>query len=108
MAIVYLTSSYLQTPLSVSSISKLKVLIHHTTASQPASSFHFRIFDRDGNGYISANELRYVVTKVGDVLTEAEADELIDMFDTDGDCLLNYEEFVCYARKSLSEFLESL
>ena len=69
--------------------------------------FH-RVFDRDGNGYVSADELRYVMTKVGDVLTEEEADELIDMFDTDGDNLLNYEEFVHYARKSLSEFLESL
>lgn len=68
----------------------------------------FRIFDRDGNGFVSAEELRYVVTKVGDVLTEAEADELIRMFDVDGDNQLNYEEFVVYARKSLSEYLQSL
>ena len=67
-----------------------------------------RVFDRDGNGFVSAQELRHVITKVGDVLTEAEADELIDMFDEDGDNQLNYEEFVVYARKSLSEYLQSL
>ncbi|KAJ7362123.1 hypothetical protein OS493_013214 [Desmophyllum pertusum] len=68
----------------------------------------FRVFDRDGNGYISVDELRYVVTTFGEVLTNEEAEELIAMFDTNKDGLLEYEEFVSWAKSSLADYLKSL
>ena len=37
----------------------------------------FRVFDRDGNGLISAQELRFVMTTAGEKLQEEEIDELI-------------------------------
>ena len=37
----------------------------------------FKVFDRDGNGYISAAELRHVMTNLGEKLTEEEVDEMI-------------------------------
>jgi len=37
----------------------------------------FRVFDRDGNGLISAQELRFVITTAGEKLQEEEIDELI-------------------------------
>ncbi|GMM49047.1 calmodulin [Starmerella bacillaris] len=53
----------------------------------------FRVFDRNGNGFISAAELRHVLTSIGDKLTEEEADEMIRAADVDGDGQINYEEF---------------
>ena len=32
----------------------------------------FRVFDKDGNGYISAAELRHVMTNLGEKLTDEE------------------------------------
>ncbi|XP_045156523.1 calmodulin-beta-like, partial [Mercenaria mercenaria] len=54
----------------------------------------FRVFDRDGNGFISAAELRHVMTNLGEKLTDEEVDEMIKEADVDGDGQVNYEEFV--------------
>ena len=51
----------------------------------------FRVFDRDGNGYISAAELRHVMTNLGEKLTDDEVDEMIREADIDGDGQVNYE-----------------
>ncbi|KAK6999844.1 calmodulin, partial [Biomphalaria glabrata] len=54
----------------------------------------FRVFDKDGNGYISAQELRHVMTNLGERLTDEEVNEMIKEADIDGDGQVNYEEFV--------------
>ena len=73
----------------------------------------FKIFDRDGNGYIDAAELkkvwrtrtgldwteykRYfvqVVTLYGERLSLEEAEELLSEADLDGDGKLDFQEFV--------------
>ena len=54
----------------------------------------FKIFDRDGNGFIDAKELKQVVTRLGQVLTSDEADEFMLEADLDGDGKLDYNEFV--------------
>nr|AFQ60637.1 Nano-lantern_Ca2+_CaM_E104Q-3GS [synthetic construct] len=54
----------------------------------------FRVFDKDGNGYISAAQLRHVMTNLGEKLTDEEVDEMIREADIDGDGQVNYEEFV--------------
>ncbi|XP_045176843.2 calmodulin-like [Mercenaria mercenaria] len=54
----------------------------------------FRVFDKDGNGQISAAELRLVMTNLGEKLTDEEVNEMIREADTDGDGQINYEEFV--------------
>ncbi|NWR70972.1 CAM2B protein, partial [Centropus unirufus] len=51
----------------------------------------FRVFDKDGNGYISAAELRHVMTNLGEKLTDEEVDEMIREADIDGDGQVNYE-----------------
>ncbi len=45
----------------------------------------FRVFDKDGNGFISAAELRHVMTNLGEKLTDEEVDEMIREADIDGD-----------------------
>merc|ERR1712226_1649607 len=37
----------------------------------------FKVFDRDGTGFISAAELRHVMTNLGEKLTDEEVDEMI-------------------------------
>lgn len=54
----------------------------------------FRVFDKDQNGFISAAELRHVMTNLGEKLTDEEVDEMIREADVDGDGQINYEEFV--------------
>merc|ERR1719150_2730579 len=54
----------------------------------------FRVFDKDGNGFISAAELRHVMTNLGEKLTDEEVDEMIREADIDGDAQISYEEVV--------------
>ena len=51
----------------------------------------FRVFDKDGNGFISAAELRHVMTNLGEKLTDEEVDEMIREADIDGDGQVNYQ-----------------
>lgn len=53
-----------------------------------------QVFDRDNNGFISAAELRHVMTSIGEKLTDEEVDEMIREADQDGDgridCTYNF------------------
>lgn len=62
--------------------------------SEEEISESFWVFDKDGNGYISAAELCHVMTNLGEKLTDKEVDEMIREADIDGDGQVNYEEFV--------------
>jgi ubiquitin-conjugating enzyme E2 variant len=53
----------------------------------------FDLFDLDGNGSISALELRLAMTKFGEKLTDEEVDEMIREADINGDGQIDYEEF---------------
>ena len=53
----------------------------------------FKIFDKDGNGFISAAELRHVMTNLGEKLTDEEVDQMIKEADTNGDGQVDYNEF---------------
>ena len=63
----------------------------------------FRIFDRDGNGFIDSKELKHIVTQMGQVLTNAEADEFMLEADLNGDGKLDFDEFMQMMLKSLNE-----
>lgn len=54
----------------------------------------FSVFDRDGNGYISSTELKFALRTICPDVSEEEANEIILAGDSDGDGLINYEEFV--------------
>jgi len=54
----------------------------------------FKVFDKNGDGFISAAELRHVMTNLGEKLTDEEVDEMIREADISGDGQINYDEFV--------------
>jgi hypothetical protein len=37
----------------------------------------FQVFDKEGNGFIGAGELRYVLTQLGEKMSDEEVDELL-------------------------------
>eukprot|EP00095_Tigriopus_kingsejongensis_P006271 maker-scaffold990_size72856-snap-gene-0.17 protein:Tk06271 transcript:maker-scaffold990_size72856-snap-gene-0.17-mRNA-1 annotation:"Calmodulin" len=61
----------------------------------------FKIFDRDGNGLITARELRNVMANLGESLTEDEVAAMIEEADSDGDGSINYAEFFVMINKSI-------
>ena len=50
----------------------------------------FKIYDKDGNGLISADELRKVMANLGETLMEEQIEEMIKEADVDGDGHINY------------------
>jgi len=53
----------------------------------------FRVFDRDGNGHISRDEMKAVMMNIGETVTDDECQQFILDADMDGDGKINYEEF---------------
>lgn len=75
----------------------IEMMTKHTqeTVDQTAEMREaFKIFDRDGNGYIDFAELKTVITRMGEPLTDKEADEIFKQADSNGDGKLDYDEFV--------------
>ena len=68
----------------------------------------FRVFDKDGNGFISAAELRHVMTNLGEKLTDEEVDEMIREADIDGDGQVNYEGTWHFLVYRMTTYLENL
>ena len=54
----------------------------------------FQQYDKDGNGYITAKELREVMEGVGEQLSSKEVQKMINAADSDGDGRIDYTEFV--------------
>ena len=54
----------------------------------------FKVYDKDGNGFISKAELIHVMANLGEKLSDGEIDEMIREADVNGDGQINYEEFV--------------
>ena len=60
----------------------------------------FQAFDKAGNGFIMADDLRAVLTTLGnDTLTDDEAQTIVDVADKDGDGVLDYDEIVAILRE---------
>lgn len=59
----------------------------------------FQLFDRDNNGYISKREMRFVMSSLGEQITDAGVDNMMREVDLDGDGRVNYEEFIRMMKK---------
>uniref|UniRef100_T1IUH6 EF-hand domain-containing protein n=1 Tax=Strigamia maritima TaxID=126957 RepID=T1IUH6_STRMM len=54
----------------------------------------FRMYDKEGNGYINVSDLREILRALDDKLTEDELDEMITEIDTDGSGTVDFDEFM--------------
>ncbi|OLL23411.1 Myosin regulatory light chain cdc4 isoform B [Neolecta irregularis DAH-3] len=54
----------------------------------------FQVFDKDMTGYIGVGELRYVLTSLGEKLSDEEVDELLKGVNIGKNGEVNYQEFV--------------
>lgn len=57
----------------------------------------FATFDREGNGFISAQDLRYVLTHMGEKLRDEDVDEMIREVDLTGDGQVNFEGRILFS-----------
>uniref|UniRef100_A0A182UXH9 EF-hand domain-containing protein n=1 Tax=Anopheles merus TaxID=30066 RepID=A0A182UXH9_ANOME len=51
------------------------------------------VFDRDGNGYITRDELKSAMDMIGENVTEYQLNEMLELADADKDGRINYEDF---------------
>lgn len=51
----------------------------------------FRLYDKEGNGYIKTTDLREILRALDDKLTEDELDEMIAEIDTDGSGTVDFD-----------------
>ncbi|GMI63885.1 hypothetical protein like AT1G32250 [Hibiscus trionum] len=69
------------------------LLSEKSTYSEQQLRQLFKMFDRDGNGYITAAELAHSMAKLGHALSAEELTGMIKEADTDGDGMISFEEF---------------
>ena len=60
-----------------------------------------RVFDRDGDGYISKQEFKHCMMNFGEQFTDEEVDEMIAEADTNNDGKIDFEEFTQMIVKEL-------
>jgi hypothetical protein len=71
----------------------------------------FQVFDKDGNGYINASELKEVARELGRDLDAAEVDECLKDIDKDKDNKISFVEFSKWwlsGRQGLSPLMRNL
>lgn len=51
----------------------------------------FKVFDLDGDGFITRDELKVAMEMIGEDITEEQLTQVIIMADTDHDGKINYE-----------------
>lgn len=63
------------------------------TDSEAEIAEAFKVFDRNGDGKISAAELRHVLTSIGEKLSDADVDQMIREADVNNDGEIDIQEF---------------
>ncbi|KAF7135688.1 hypothetical protein RHSIM_Rhsim08G0139500 [Rhododendron simsii] len=66
----------------------------------------FLSFDRDGNGYITLEELAGSMAKMGQPLTYRELTEMVREGDIDGDGVISFNKFASIMARSVCEMFE--
>jgi Ca2+-binding EF-hand superfamily protein len=54
----------------------------------------FRLYDKEGQGYITTAVLKQILHEIDDKLTEEELDGMIDEIDEDGSGTVDFDEFM--------------
>ena len=61
----------------------------------PLHVFHvfFRVYDRDGAGFITTGQLREIIAELDPRLTSEDLDGIIEEIDEDGSGTMDFDEF---------------
>lgn len=54
----------------------------------------FRLYDKEGNGYITTQVLREILKELDDNLTNDDLDMMIEEIDSDGSGTVDFDEFM--------------
>ncbi|XP_063699879.1 troponin C-like [Culicoides brevitarsis] len=54
----------------------------------------FRLYDKEGNGYITTAVLREILRELDDALTKEDLDMMIEEIDSDGSGTVDFDEFM--------------
>jgi calmodulin len=54
----------------------------------------FRLYDKEGNGYITTDVLKEIFKELDNTITEDDLDEMIDEIDEDGSGTVDFDEFM--------------
>lgn len=71
-------------------------LMSATTGKDKELRDAFKEFDKDGNGFITPDELRSVMKSMGEKLSDTELAEMIKKADKSGDGKVDYEGRNCW------------
>lgn len=71
-----------------------QMMINRSKNSDPCKELYnaFKVFDKNGNGYIDVKELHEAMTKLGEKMTAEEAETMIKLADTNKDGKVDYQE----------------
>ena len=74
----------------------LKLIERKMQETKDADTYYevFKMFDKEETGYISAGEIKYMMTNLGEKLTDQEVNEMLNCADTEKSDKISYEEFV--------------
>ena len=59
----------------------------------------FKVFDRNNDGYVSADEIKYVMKNLGHDLSDADVDDIMKKADVNGDGRLDYSGMILKSSK---------
>lgn len=60
-----------------------------------------QVFDKDEDGFVTAAELRVVMSCLGETLTDQELTALVDAADKDGDGRISFADFTDYIQREM-------
>ena len=60
---------------------------------QRVNVYNFRIYDKEGNGYITTETLRGLISELLAPLTEEELEGILEELDEDGSGSMDFDEF---------------
>ena len=67
----------------------------------------FRIMDKDGSGYLDAQEFSGALRRMGLGLTEEQVADVLSLVDKDGDGEIDYDEYIALLAKGDPELAQS-
>ena len=71
----------------------IEMMIKRGSNVEEDTAHAFKVFDRDGDGLINAEDLKRTMNNLGEPLTKAEVKAMIAEADLDGDGKINFKEF---------------